>query len=104
MKISIHGLLRLKPFDESADGLCHEKEYRRSPLMAAGIVIGAALAVLSLILVIVGSEWGLKVLLLAVAVSAVTAGFEWHAGMKARALNQLFMVGIIMLAMLPLNH
>lgn len=90
MKISLSGLLQLKPFDDSADARIAGKTYASSPLLAAGIVLSAALGVIALGLILFGQPYGVHVLGLCIAVSAVTAGLEWHFDLKARALNQLF--------------
>lgn len=95
MKINLPGLLQLKPFDESADALIAGKTYASSPALAAGVIISAFLGLLALGLQLFGHESALPALGLCVAVSAVTAGLEWHANLKARALNQLFATLIV---------
>jgi hypothetical protein len=90
MKFSVAGALRLKPFDESADGLRHGERYSRAPLLAAGVIAAFVFAIAGLILAMAGHSQAMNVLLLAIALSAITSGIEWHAGMCARALNQLF--------------
>lgn len=103
MKINLPGLLQLKPFDESADARIAGKAYASSPALAAGVVISAALGVLALGLQLFGRESALPVLGICVAVSAVTAGLEWHANLQARALNQLFAT-LIVTAVVSLLH
>ncbi|BBN90684.1 hypothetical protein [Azospira sp. I09] len=95
MKIHLPGLLQLKPFDESADARIAGKIYASSPALAAGVVISGVLGVAALGLQLFGHESALPVLGLCIAVSAVTAGLEWHANLKARALNQLFATLIV---------
>lgn len=95
MKINLPGLLQLKPFDESADARIAGKTYASSPALTAGVAISAVLGVLALGLQLFSHESALTVLGLCVAVSAVTAGLEWHANLKARALNQLFATLIV---------
>lgn len=95
MNINLRGLLQLKPFDESADARVAGKTYASSPLLAAGIVVSGILGVLALGLQLFGHESALPVLGLCIATSAVTAGLEWHANLKARALNQLFAAVVV---------
>ena len=85
MNINLRGLLQLKPFDESADALIAGKTYASSPALAAGVVVSAFLGLLALGLQLFGQVSALPALGLCVAVSAVTAGLEWHANLKARA-------------------
>lgn len=90
MKFSVAGALRLKPFDESADGVRHREQYARSPLLAIGVIGAFAFAIAGLFLAIAAHSQAMNAVLLAIALSSLTAGLEWHAGMRARALNQLF--------------
>ncbi len=95
MKYSLRGLLQLKPFDDTADSRAAGPIYASSPLLAAGIVISASLGILSLGLLLFGHESAITVLGLSIATSAVTSGLEWHAGLKARALNQIFVTVVL---------
>lgn len=90
MRVSIAGLIRLKPFDESADAGRAGKMYANDKLMAVGVIASFLLAVIALALTITVNRFALPVLGIGVGVSAITAGFEWNAGLRARSLNQLF--------------
>lgn len=92
MKCSLSGLVRLKPFDESEEKPKAGTIYADSVFFGVAIVAGGFLALTALALAFAGSKHALEVLAGAVGLSAVTAGFEWHAGLKAKALNQLFAV------------
>lgn len=98
MKCSLSGLLRLKPFDESEDGPNAGAVYAGSVFFSAVIVANGILSLSALALAIAGSNRALEVLTIAVGISAVTAGFEWHVGLKAKSLNQLFSVVLATLA------
>lgn len=90
MKYSFSGLMRLKPFDESGEKARAGAIYAESVFFTIAILASGGLAITSLTLVIANSEYALEVLASAVGMSAVTAGLEWHVGLKAKALNQLF--------------
>ena len=100
MRFTISGLLRAKPFDESSDPSAGDV-YVGSPLLACLIAVGAGLCLAAVYLAATSESfvWVKRLLCLAAAVSAVTAGFEWHHGLRARALNQLFWV-VVLLAFL----
>lgn len=101
MKFNPGGILHLKPFDETTDAQVAGATYASSPLLAIGILASAGLGLAALALVLFGLPSALPVLGMCVAASAVTAGLEWHANLKARALNQLFaalvMTGVVCL-------
>ena len=98
MRFTLLGLLRAKPFDESSDPPAGDI-YVRSPLLAVLIVLGAGLCLAGMYQAATGgsSETVVVLIALAVAVSAITAGIEWNAGLKARALNQLFWVLVVLI-------
>lgn len=91
MKFSWIGLVRFQPFDEECDSASYG-EGSRIPLVLPLLVVASAfLVVAGLLLALAGYPLTASpILLVAAATSAVTAGVEWNAGMKARALNQLF--------------
>lgn len=97
MKIRIGQMLKLKPFDETDDLLQAGAFYASTRLHMICVVCSAALAVSALMLAILGLAGSLVTLAIAVALSAVTAGLEWNAGLRARALNQLFTTVIVTL-------
>lgn len=103
MKISLIGALRLKPFDEHVDARCAGALYARSRILTA-FVLGTALsALLALGMVLASHPNSFLAIGVSVSMSAITAGMEWHAGLHARALNQLFatviaVVGISLIA------
>lgn len=92
MKCSLIGLVRLKPFDETEETPRAGTIYAGSVFFTVAILAGGFLALTALALAVVGSKHALEAFASAVGISAVTAGFEWHAGLKAKALNQLFAV------------
>ena len=92
MKCSLSGLMRLKPLDESEEKPRAGTIYADSVFFTVAIVVSSVLSLTALALAIAGAKHALPVLAGAVGISAVTAGFEWHAGLKAKALNQLFAV------------
>lgn len=89
MKCSLIGLLRLKPFDESEENPRAGAIYAESTFFTLAILASSFLAITALALAFTGSNHSIEVMAGAVGISAVTAGFEWHAGLKAKALNQL---------------
>ena len=97
MRVSVTGLMRLKPFDESAERQAALKADTSMPFLGVGVVAGACLSLASFVLVLLDKQYALDVLALALSVSAVTAGLEWHAGLKANALNQIFSVVLVLL-------
>jgi len=90
MKISLIGALRLKPFDEHVDARCAGALYARSRILTALVLATALSALVALGMVFVGHPSSLLAIGVSVSISAITAGMEWHAGLHARALNQLF--------------
>lgn len=94
MKFSLRGLVRLQPFDESPDVDRAGAIYANSRLMALGVIGSFLLAVIALVLTIMASPFAWPALAIGVGVSAVTAGLEWNAGLRARSLNQLFVTGL----------
>lgn len=92
MKYWLTRLVRLKPFDESAETPRAGTIYANSVFFTIAIGASAFLAVTAFALALAGAKHAQEVLAGAVGLSAVTAGVEWHAGLKARALNQLFTV------------
>jgi hypothetical protein len=103
MKFSFSGLMRLKPFDESEDGPKAGAVYADSVFFTAVILANGILSLSALALAIMGSNRALEVLAIAVGISAITAGFEWHVGLKAKSLNQLFSVVLATLVFSVLN-
>lgn len=95
MKLNARDFLKLKPFDETSDALVSGSVYERSPILTMAIVLSAILSIASLVFVLASQPAALHVLAAAIGVSAVTAGLEWHAGLKARALNQLTAAGVV---------
>lgn len=90
MKSSAAGLLKMKPFDESGDVKLSGQVYANSLMLTTGIIGSTGLVIVACLMALVGAKQALGVLGLAVGVSAIVAGLEWHAGLKVRALNQLF--------------
>lgn len=91
MRVSLRGLLRLKPFDEGADGAFAEKNF--SPSLTLDILLNASTitAIAALAFVLFG-RFGDATTMLAcsLGLTAICAGVEWHRGLKAHALNHLF--------------
>lgn len=78
----------LKPFDESKDAKHANEKYDKIIIV---MVVGSfVLTVLSLILAVIKNEHAVAVLSVTICLSAITSGFEWSAGLKGRACNQLF--------------
>jgi hypothetical protein len=91
MKVTLIGLLQLKPFDENEDEIIAGSIYWNSAVMAFAIVVNALVAITGLLLVFGGSvPVGIKVCLLAIGISALIGGLEWNAGLRAKSLNTLF--------------
>ena len=98
MRFTLLGLLKAKPFDESSDPPAGDV-YVRSPLLAVLILLGAGLGLAGMYQSATSGslESVVALISLAVAVSSITAGIEWNAGLKARALNQLFWVLVVLI-------
>jgi hypothetical protein len=90
VKITITGLLALKPFDEAAESARAGSTYANSVILTVGVVSSAALAFAAVAMALTGHRQAMLVIGVAIGVSAITTGFEWNAGLRARALNQLF--------------
>lgn len=97
MNTRLRDCLRFKPFDETSDGLVAGGVYARSSILTVAVFAGACLGVASLVLALTANPVAPRVLAAALGVSAITAGLEWHAGLKARSLNQLFAALVIAL-------
>jgi hypothetical protein len=90
MKFQLAGLVRMKPFDESTDATRADAVYGKTSVLSVGVIMSALLSLVALFLALVHAAFAFPAVGLAVAVSALTAGLEWNAGLKARAANQLF--------------
>lgn len=97
MRFSFTGLLKLKPFDESDDAKRETELFATNNLLALGVLASFLLALCALGLTLTGSHLAWFALSSAAAVSAITAGLEWNAGLHARALNQLFITVIVVI-------
>lgn len=104
MKFSWSGALRMKPFDETADAALAGKTYAMSATLSVLVVVAAMLSLAALVLVLFEHPAALSTLGAAVAVTAVTSGVEWSAGLKARALNQLFAAVVVVAVVSVLNR
>jgi hypothetical protein len=101
MKFSLIGCLRLKPFDEEADASIAGSVYWGSGFLSTAIAVNAFLSIGALLLAVFGMpDASIKVSLLVLAISSVVSGLEWNAGLKARALNQLFSTALILCGLL----
>ena len=97
IKFSLLGCLKLKPFDEEEDARIAGSVYWSSGFLSTAIAVNAFLSVGALLFVVFGmSDASIKVSLLVLAISSVVSGLEWNAGLKARALNQLFSTALIL--------
>jgi len=103
MRFDRSGLLRLKPFDESEDAAKAGSIYATSAVLTIGVVTSAVLALVALLLALTKNDVALLMLAVATAASGITAGFEWNAGLRARALNQLFCTVVAVSAVAVLN-
>ena len=90
MKFTLSGLLTLRPFSEG-EGPCPGETYSKSPILTVAIIVNAVLGIIAVILAMAGNvdKW-FKVASVSIAISTLIAGFEWHLGLKARSLNQIF--------------
>lgn len=79
----------MKFFDESKEFEKIRRAYGSSSLLMAGIIASALGNFAAIGLCLVGHPWGMPMIGLAICLSAVTAGIEWHMALHARALNQL---------------
>lgn len=104
MKPSLQGFLRFKPFDETVDTPLLENGVYRKPILTLGIISGALLTIMAFVLAFVDEESAVAFLALGTAVSTLTAGFEWQAGLRAKPLNQLFVSAVVVLAIMALVH
>lgn len=100
LKFSVNGLLRLKPFDEEPEARRASLIYVSSLAWSLIVVLSGVLTLSALVMVILNHPRAIQVFALAVGVSAVVAGFEWHAGLRARPLNQLIGTVVISLILL----
>lgn len=98
MKFSLRGTLQLKPFDETVDALHSGSAYENSAILTVLVIVSALSALLALCLAVVGHPASLATLGVAFCLSSITAGLEWHAGLQARACNQLFVTVIAVAA------
>lgn len=96
MKTRFRDWLRLRPFDESAESDGALGAYSQSPLLMVAAVATVLLAVAAAGLAIAGFPQAFDTIRASIAAGAVTAGLEWNAGLKARALNHMFMVLLLL--------
>lgn len=103
MRFDRSGLIRLKPFDESEDAAQAGSIYATSAVLTIGVVASAVLALVALLLALTKNDIAPLMLAVAAAASGITAGFEWNAGLKARALNQLCSTVVVVSVIAMLN-
>lgn len=91
VRISLRGLLRLKPFDESRDCAFAEEDFSPSPTLDVLVNASTLTAIAALAFVLLG-HYGDATTMLAcsLGLTAICAGAEWHAGLRAHAMNHLF--------------
>ena len=90
LKFTLQGALRGTPFDESVDHWT-ERTPAYSHLVSFGVIAIALLSFIALVLAVSDyNDMAIKIYSGAVFVSLMTAGLQWYAGFKVRALNQLF--------------
>ena len=103
MHINYRKVLFLSPFSEEDDRFVAGRVFGGYTTLWFGAIVTALLTVASVVLTALRfMDEALNVIAVAVAASAVTAGIEWHAGLRMRAANQLFasviLAGIIVFA------
>ncbi|MBK4736137.1 hypothetical protein [Noviherbaspirillum pedocola] len=96
MKLRLRDALRLKPFDESAESGSAMFVYYSSPSLMVGAVVTVLLAVAAAGLAIAGFSQAMDTIYAGLGVGAITTGLEWNAGLKARSLNHLFLVLLVL--------
>lgn len=93
MKLSLLGLLRLQPFDQSNDppkpGWIHSWWF--GGMLLAGALCGA-LGAASLF--VFEGRYGVPLFATAATLLALAGAVEWFANLKAQALNTLFLAGL----------
>ena len=90
VKVSLRGLWRLKPFDASADAAFVGENF--SPSLILDVLVNAStLTTLATLILLLFGYYGHARTMFAcsLGLTAICAGAEWHAGLKAHALNHL---------------
>lgn len=91
MQITFRKILCLSPFSEDNDRFVAGRVFGGYTTLLFGAIVTALLTVASVVLTALRyMDEALNVIAVAVAASALTAGIEWHAGLRMRAANQLF--------------
>lgn len=99
MKFPIRGLIiSLRPFSEDGDA---SPCYSKSTTVSLAIIGNAVLALVVLFLVLHGANTNLaiKLAIVVMAVSTLIAGYEWYCGMRARAVNQLYVTALFVIGL-----
>lgn len=104
MKARFRDLCWLRPFDESSDAASAGKIYAQSTILSLAVLCSAFFSIASLVLSVLNYQNAVYVLAVAVGASAITVGMEWHAQLRARALNQLFAVIVVVLSFWLFNY
>jgi len=84
MRFSFFGLLLMQPFEDEQEAAQSEKVF----------VSGIVMTFLS------EQTTARNLILIALGILAINAGFQWQQGLKARALNHLYSVMIVVLLMM----
>lgn len=91
MKFNIKRIFVLRPFDESEEKIVVLPNiYVRLLYLIVGVIAPIICACIVFLIAWTGSPDFLEAMALIVCVSAMTAGLEWHLGLRAMAANQLF--------------
>lgn len=102
MQINYRKMLLLCPFSEDEDRFIDGRVLGGYTTLWLGIVFTALLALSSVMLALLGyPDQALDMVAISVAASAITAGIEWHSGLRMRAANQLF-ASVVLASMVAL--
>jgi hypothetical protein len=83
--------LSLKPFDESADLHAKQSANKPSLLLVIVTVLSASTALITAGLLLCGQHRTASLFFgVSIALTAFASGLQWHTGIKATGLNQLF--------------
>lgn len=104
MKFDPKKILALKPFDESSDNL--KDDYSGSKIRTFLILLTfcSAIAALSAVFLFPMGDAPIILMSISCASSAILSGIEWHLGFKAKALNKLFEVFMLLILLVLIKQ
>lgn len=101
MRFSFFGLLLMQPFEEEDEDKRSQGVFERHWHIVALAILSSLFCIGGVVTSLFSDQaTAINLILISLAILTINSGFEWQQGLKARALNHIFAVTIVVLAML----